>query len=48
MEFYLLNRIENRNATEYRSTMGWDRPWNISRQIKVQRDCAAGPVGYSQ
>jgi pilus assembly protein CpaC len=47
-EFYLLNRVENRNGTEYRATLGWDRPWNLKREIKVQRDCAAGPVGFSQ
>ena len=47
-EFYLLNRVENRNGTDYRATLGWDRPWNLSRQIKVQRELRAGPVGFSQ
>ena len=48
LEFFLLNRIENRNGREYRATLGWDNPWNVARQVKVQRDCGAGPVGFSQ
>ena len=48
LEFYLMNRIENRNGTPYRATVGWDNPWNIERQLKVQSTCAAGPVGFSQ
>jgi pilus assembly protein CpaC len=48
LEFFLMNRIENRNGTPYRATVGWDNPWNIDRQLKVQSSCAAGPVGFSQ
>jgi pilus assembly protein CpaC len=47
LEFYFLNRIEGRTGRPFRSTMSWEDPWHMIRKLKLERDHACGPVGFS-
>jgi pilus assembly protein CpaC len=47
-EFYLLNRIEGRTGSQFRSTMSWDDPLNIRRHILHERRYGCGPCGFSE
>ena len=47
-EFYLLNRIEGRTGCSFRSTMGWEDPWDLVRLMRLESRCVSGPVGFSE
>ena len=47
LEFYFLNRIEGRTGRPFRSTTSWDDPCHLVRKLKLERDHACGPVGFS-
>ncbi len=47
LEFYFLNRIEGRTGRPFRSTTSWDDPCHLIRKLKLERDHACGPVGFS-
>lgn len=47
-EFYFLNRIEGRTGRSFRSTMGWEDPWDLVRLMRLESRCVSGPVGFSE
>jgi len=48
IEFYLLNRIESRIGSTYRSTLSWDDPLNVEHHFKIERSNVCGPSGFTR
>jgi pilus assembly protein CpaC len=48
LEFYLLNRIESRVGTDFRSTTKWDDVFHLRDLLHLERKYVQGPVGFSE
>jgi pilus assembly protein CpaC len=48
IEFFLLNRIESRTGTDFRSTTKWDDVYHLRDLLKLERKYIQGPVGFSE
>ena len=47
LELYLLNRIEGRTGTDFRSTTQWDDPLHLLPLLKLEQKYVTGPSGFS-
>ncbi len=48
LEFYLMNRIEGRTGSDFRSTVRWDNPLGLVELMRLESRCVSGPVGFSK
>lgn len=48
LEFYLLRRLETRNAKDHRTTLGWDDPLCLRKFLLLEKKHLHGRCGFSE